>query len=172
MLYVWQLRAIDALPRFISLILSLYLVRGPSHILVPACGPIKKPKSLASGLTLNSFQSGKWCATHLHTWSWTSWEKTQSGTRTHLGGFRARPAWDLQSLKIGWTSFRCLSCFSTIPMSSAHALTMPACLLRRALSKLARNGSIALLNKNAEAGQPCITPDRNRIYTKMLPLCS
>ena len=52
---MWQLREIDALPLFISLILSLYLVRGPSHILVPAIGPIKNPKKLGKWFDLEQF---------------------------------------------------------------------------------------------------------------------
>ena len=99
--------------------------------------------------------------------------ESKSGTRTHLGGFNARPAWVLQSLNMGYIILRCLSCLRTIPISSAQALTIPACLLRRALSKLTRNGSMALLDRKADdAGQPFRTPEKKRIKTCETPLCS
>ena len=98
-------------------------------------------------------------------------ENTKRDKNT-LRRFQSKACVGFAIIKNRLNKFQMLKLFQSIPMSSAHALTMPACLLRRALSKLARNGSIALSNKIAEAGQPCITPDRNQINTKMLPLCS
>ena len=50
---------------------------------------------------------------------------------------------------------RCLSLLREIPISSAQALTIPALRERRMLSKLVRNGAMALLKRKAEAGHPC-----------------
>ena len=59
-----------------------------------------------------------------------------------------------------------------IPISSAHALTIPAFLERRILSKLVRNGSMALLKRKAEPGHPCETPEKKMSTFMITPLCA
>ena len=102
-------RTMDAWPSFTSRTLSLYLFMGPSHVLVPAWGPMKNPRSLARGATLNSAHSGTLFLSHLIIASCILRENMQSGTRTHFIGFNSRPANVLHSLNTGAIRFRCFS---------------------------------------------------------------
>ena len=66
---------------------------------------------------------------------------------------------------------KCLSILRVIPISSAQALTIPALLALKLLWILNRKGSIALLKRMADPGQPCSTPERKLIKLYVVPLC-
>ena len=156
---------------FISRILLLYLAMGPSHILDPAAGPMWNPSSLARGWTLKERHCGKCVAIHLVILAWTSLVNLHKETKTHFIGFKARPPRSLQSQYIGWISCRCLRFLRVMPISSAQALTIPGLCSRRMSSKFVRNGSMALLNKRADARHPCRTPEAKFSRVFDFPLC-
>ncbi len=148
---------------------ALNLVTGAFHCMAPAAGPKKKPKYFAAGRTEKHPQSGMLRASQVLISETNGGEKGTRGTKLHLIGLRFKPARAEALSKTGFKSFRDLSVRSAAPRSSAHARRMPD-RLRSTLVKWLSMGLIAMLNRKAEAGQPCRTPDRKKNKNIKLPL--
>ena len=137
-----------------------YLSIGANHCWEPEAGPRKNPRYLAVSQTLKSAQVEICRDNHIRMLSEIEGERGIRGMSLHLIGFKVNPAKVLAKPKMGRSSRRCLRLRMATPRSSAQALMIPAPFPLRAVSKRVRNGSNAKLNKKAEAGHPCRTPDK------------